>query len=312
MDGDQSLSGLVQEQNGSYSAAYGPFVLKSAFQPIFSQSPQGALRLEAFEALIRPFQGHEPAAPAQFFALVEPGDGAAVERLCRRLHIANAGISDIGNALIFLNISPQFLTSYGDMAREARSLAERVGSAGLSSSQIVCEIVEKRAAAKHLLAALADTLREHNFRIAVDDYGAEDSDFDRVEIVRPDIVKFDALWVQRFLETSEGFALLGTMVRRFRDNGILTLFEGLEEHWQVAACRDLGVRLLQGYALAQPKLAPVRSQAIYDAGEPARAADESSDRPAQDSVDDVGMTALGSDRRSSATARRAVFGRRGR
>lgn len=256
--------GLVTEADGSSSAAYGPFALKSAFQPIFSQSAQGLLRLEAYEALIRPFKANEPVSPAQFFPMVEAGEGANVERLCRRLHIRNASISGIGNALLFLNFDPRFFTSYAETLHEAEDLAEFARKAGLSSAQIVCEIMEKEASSRHLLNALCNGLREQKFKIAIDDYGAEDSDFDRLESLKPDVIKFDALWVHRFMETNEGIALLRAMVNQFRERGILTLFEGLEEHWQVSVCGDLGVRLLQGFALATPRLAPMKDEPAKD------------------------------------------------
>jgi EAL domain-containing protein (putative c-di-GMP-specific phosphodiesterase class I) len=39
------------------------------------------------------------------------------------------------------------------------------------------------------------------FKIAVDDFGADDSDIQRVTDLNPDILKFDAEWVRRFTET---------------------------------------------------------------------------------------------------------------
>ncbi len=48
---------FIQDDRGFYTTSYGPFVLRSAFQPIFSQNDQGHLTIEAFEALIRASQG---------------------------------------------------------------------------------------------------------------------------------------------------------------------------------------------------------------------------------------------------------------
>jgi len=246
--------GLARETNGSYSAAYGPFLLQSAFQPIFSQSASGNLTLEAYEALVRPSRGGAGVPPPQFFSAVEQGDSTSVERLCRRLHVLNAAAAEIGGALVFLNFDPACFTEYTDTLNEIESFSGLLRSIGMSPSQIVCEITEKRAVSLHMLRALTDILREHRFQIAVDDFGADASDSERLAHLKPNIVKFDGNWVARFLETTEGFNLLKVMVRQFRENGIVVLFEGLEEHWQVAACRDLGVRLLQGFALATPQL----------------------------------------------------------
>lgn len=311
MGPERTPNGLFREPDGSFSASYGPFILRTGLQPIFSQNSRGELKLEAFEALVRPFKSDGPVPPPQFFEMVQKPDAAEVERLCRRLHLSNMATARKPEALLFLNFNPQLFRSYSELLAEAEALARDVRSAGLHSAQIVCEIIEKEASSRSLLASLVEALRERHFKIAIDDYGADDSDFERVSVLKPDIVKFDALWVQRFLETQEGFALLRTMVRQFRDNGIMTLFEGLEEHWQVAACRELGVRLLQGFVLARPELAargtglrPVRVDRDAGSAEGMREEIRQVSEPAPSAQV---QTAFG-----TATRRRAVFGRRGR
>jgi predicted signal transduction protein with EAL and GGDEF domain len=46
------------------------------------------------------------------------------------------------------------------------------------------------------------------------------------------------------------------IVQQMLDDGIEPIIAGLEEEWQVEACEQLGVSLIQGYALARPELAP--------------------------------------------------------
>ncbi len=296
---------LMQEEDGSHTAVYGPFLLRSAFQPIYSQSPQGTLKLEAYEALIRPSKGEELVPPSQFFTMVEPGDGTHVERLCRRLHVLNAARMEIGPALLFLNFDPASFTDYAAALHEIDDFTRFVRTAGLSTAQIVCEIIETEATSRHLLRSLTDILRENNLKIAIDDYGADESDFDRLVSVRPDIVKFDGHWVNRFMETSEGFSLLKVMVQQFRERGIQTLFEGLEEHWQISVCRDLGVRLLQGFALARPRLAPGEPEVVLIEEVPLGAAEAESHSAADASE------ANGARNTPRGVPRRAVFGKRG-
>ena len=297
------LNGLVREEDGSHTAAYGPFLLRSAFQPIYSQSARGTLRLEAHEALIRPSKGQDPVPPAQFFSMVDAGDRGQVEHLCRCLHVLNAARMDDGGSMLFLNFDPALFTDYAATLQEIDRFTRIVRETELSTSRIVCEIIETEANSRHLLQSLAGALREHNLKIAVDDYGAEQSDFERLVSLGPDIVKFDGLWVNRFMATSEGLALLKAMVRHFRDRGIQTLFEGLEEHWQIAACRDLGVRLMQGYALATPRIVPARTDI------------EQRDAEVPGAEAGAATNTSGADARARsagpAQGRRAVFGKRG-
>ncbi|TGU59065.1 EAL domain-containing protein, partial [Mesorhizobium sp. M00.F.Ca.ET.186.01.1.1] len=90
----------------------------------------------------------------------------------------------------------------------------------------------------------------------VDDYGADDSDITRVKELRPDIVKFDAHWITQLMESGAGFAQLTSMVRSFEDQGIRTVFEGIEEGWQLELAERSGASMVQGYVLARPELAP--------------------------------------------------------
>ena len=57
---------FIDDELGGITTSHGPFMLKSAFQPIFSQAPTGQLTIQAFEALIRPFREGRPVSPGQF------------------------------------------------------------------------------------------------------------------------------------------------------------------------------------------------------------------------------------------------------
>ena len=96
------------------------------------------------------------------------------------------------------------------------------------------------------------TMRAH----AVDDYGADDSDINRIKELKPDIVKFDAHWIAHLMDSGAGFALLTTMVEAFETQGIRTVFEGIEENWQLDLAEKAGASMVQGYVLAKPELAP--------------------------------------------------------
>jgi EAL domain-containing protein (putative c-di-GMP-specific phosphodiesterase class I) len=46
------------------------------------------------------------------------------------------------------------------------------------------------------------------------------------------------------------------MVEEFHRRGILSLFEGLEEPWQLELAEKCRVDMVQGYVLARPEIAP--------------------------------------------------------
>lgn len=247
---------FIEDDRGGLTTSYGPYVLKTAFQPIFSQDEAGHLTIEAFEALIRPERDREPVSPMHFFSMVEPADALFIDTLCHELHIRNMGLMGRASARLFVNFNPTLYTSIAEIDREVEHMSEVTANSGLRPSRIVCEITEQMSDDAEMLSALVRRLRANMFKIAIDDYGADDSDIARVERLKPDVIKFDAAWVRRFTETPAGQGLLGLMVRQFVDRGILCLFEGLEEEHQITFCQEIGVTLMQGYALARPEKAP--------------------------------------------------------
>lgn len=246
---------FIDDERGAVTTSYGPYLLKSAFQPIFSQDETGHLAIEGFEALIRPFRGGQGISPAQFFPMIEPGDARSVDTLCRELHILNMARLNRRRALLFVNFNPGLFRHGANVDEEVARLLNVCRRAGLPPNRIVCEMTEQ-GSEEEALSELVLRLRASRFRIAIDDYGADESDINRVDRLRPDVIKFDAAWVRRYSETPAGKGLLRLMVDRFVDRGIDCLFEGLEEEHQIAFCQEIGVRLMQGYALARPEIAP--------------------------------------------------------
>lgn len=257
------FSNLRRDENEAWVADYGPYTLHSALQPIFSQDDHGALTLQAFEGLIRPTRNGEFVRPGEFFSSIEEEDRAKVDSLCRTLHIFNTGALGRKTAKLFVNFYPSLFVTDASIRREVEIMKLATLEAGLTPDRIACEITQKQNDSADMLSHFVEELRRHGFRIAIDEYGAEERDIIRLNLLKPDFVKFEADWVKEFLENSAGSALLRVMVAQFREKGILAIFEGLEDLRQVDMCHTLDVPLLQGYALSRPELAPTHFNADF-------------------------------------------------
>lgn len=257
------FSNIRRDEDESWVADYGPFTLHSALQPIFSQDDHGVLTLQAFEGLIRPARNGEFVRPGEFFSVVEARDRAKIDSLCRSLHIFNTGALKRRTAKLFVNFHPGLFVTDTGIRREVEMIKLATIEAGMTPERIVCEITQKENDSADMLSHFVEELRKHGFRIAIDEYGAEERDVARMNLLRPDYVKFEADWVKEFLENSAGSALLRVMVEQFREKGVLAIFEGLEDIRQVDMCHKLDVPLLQGYALARPELAPTHFNADF-------------------------------------------------
>ncbi|MDX3926829.1 MAG: EAL domain-containing protein [Shinella sp.] len=250
------FANLVREADGSYSTVYGPFKLQSALQPIFRETLNYHLRIDAFEGLIRASRSGAPCAPAEFFALVQDEDRALIDSLCRSLHILNAGTLARREAILLVNFHPGLFTTPNAIRQEVDRMRLAAHEAGLSPGRIACEIREHPQDDPDVLARFADRLRRSGFLIAIDSYTGDDDDLERVRRLRPALVKFESAWIKSFAENSAGLALLRVMIDQFVAEGVRPIFCSIEEPWQIDLCREIGVPLMQGYLLARPEIAP--------------------------------------------------------
>jgi EAL domain-containing protein (putative c-di-GMP-specific phosphodiesterase class I) len=249
------LAHIVRDEDGIATGVWGPFTLKSAFQPIFAFQ-DGKLLVAAFEGLIRPFRGDEAIGAAAFFAALPTIDKLFVENLTRTLHLLNAGVCLPKEAAIFVNFDPSLFVDKSIAEDAIAGIRLTLASANIDPRRIVCEVTEQKSTSLEELSDFVQALRRNGFRIAVDDYGSEDSDIERIKTLRPEIVKFDAHWITRLMETGPGLGLLSAMVEIFAGQGIDTVFEGIEESWQLDLAQQSGASMVQGFVLARPELAP--------------------------------------------------------
>lgn len=250
------LAHIIRGEDGTSTGVWGVFTIRSAFQPIFAFE-EGKLVVRAFEGLLRPFRDGEAISPPAFFAAISPRDRFHVETLARTLHLLNAPCLDPAAAL-FLNFDPSLFSDEDVTATVLRDMRLLLHETGIDPRRIVCEMTEQRSSSGEALFRFVEALRGCGFRIAVDDYGADDSDIRRIEEIRPDVVKFDASWVVRLMDSGPGQALLAAMVHGFTDRGIATVFEGIEEARHLELAERCEVTMVQGFALARPELAPTR------------------------------------------------------
>ncbi len=252
-----ALSHLVRLEDGTSEGVWAGYRLRSAFQPIF-QVRDGRLALAAYEGLLRPFRGDEPVSPVAFFASIPVVDRLHVETLTRTMHLLNAATCLENDVWIFVNFDPSVFIDRAIADLTLREMRLVLHEAGIDAQRVVCEVTEQPTGSEAVFIGFIEALRGNGLRIAVDDYGAEESDIFRIAELKPDIVKFDASWIARLMDSSAGFALLRTLVQKFEERDIRTVFEGIEDSWRVDFAVKAGVSMLQGYALGRPQLASPR------------------------------------------------------
>jgi EAL domain-containing protein (putative c-di-GMP-specific phosphodiesterase class I) len=277
------LAHIIRQDDGTSTGVWGLYTLKSAFQPIFAFK-DGRLPLAGFEGLIRPFREGQVQSPAVFFGTCPAADRLHIEALTRTLHLLNAGACLPEEASIFINFDPSVFVDRNVADNALREMRLVLHEANIDPRRVVCEVTEQRSASQETLYDFVAALKANGFRIAVDDYGADDSDINRIRQLKPDIVKFDAQWITQLMDSGAGFALLTTMVSEFEEQGIQTLFEGIEEGWQLELAEKSGASMVQGFVLARPEIVPTSFHAFVASNPAPNSATEARPTAAEPSV----------------------------
>ncbi|MGC8121725.1 EAL domain-containing protein [Marinobacter sp. VGCF2001] len=244
------LSPMLNQQGPVWTADFRGLKLRTALQPIYSISHK---RTVGYEALIRAFDNDNASVlPLHLFELpASQAENLLLDRLCRYLHIRN--YSEIKDQLnwLFLNVSPQVVTSGSQSDSFFGQLLEKTG---LPPHRIVMEIVEQPTDDAEKLRDTVAYYRKLGCLIAIDDFGAGHSNFERIWNLSPDIVKLDRTLLTRATEESRARQILNGMVSLLHQSGCLVLLEGVETRAQAMIAIDAGVDFVQGFYFRRPCL----------------------------------------------------------
>ncbi len=242
----QAAASLNQKQ---YRARFGDYTLASVFQPIVSFSYR---RVIGLEGLVRcSDDAGRSIAPSELMAQAESANTLLhVDRLARRLHVANYSAQGLAEGWLFLNMHPSVFL--GMPASTENYFQTPLGAGDLPPSRVVIEILEDGVKDDLKLREGVAILREQGWGIALDDFGAGHSNFDRVWDVKPDIVKLDRSYALRAASDAAARRMLPAIVALLHEAGSLVLLEGIETAEQAMIAMDADIDLAQGYYFARP------------------------------------------------------------
>lgn len=229
--------------------------LESVFQPIFSVAHH---RTVGYEALLRGTneRGERLPPSALLPALVSALSSSDANETLARLHLSSF-VATHFDGWLFLNFSPDalqsrehILTRFEDWLFDSEFPAHRV----------VIEIVETRTYDEQLLADAVEGFRELGCLVAIDDFGAGESNFERVWRLRPHLVKLDRAMLEEAVRNPLVLRLLPGLVELIHEAGSLVVLEGIETEAQALIAVESGVDFVQGYYFAAPHHEPPSPQ----------------------------------------------------
>lgn len=241
----------VYTVDGEARADYEGLALYSHFQPILSLVHQHPI---GYEALLRAKDANgQPVSPLEVFR--KPRNEAelvGLDRLSRILHVANFVRQPAGNAWLFLNLNPE-VAVHG--ARYGRFFSEMLAHFNFPAERVVIEILESMMKDPDALTTSVDYYRERGSLIAIDDFGAGHSNFDRIWRLGPDIVKLDRTMIVQAANDHRVRHIMPSMVALLHEAGSLVLTEGVETDHEAEITMDADVDFVQGYLFGRPAAA---------------------------------------------------------
>lgn len=239
---------ISPDGQGKVTGVFRDYSIATAFQPIYSlthRSPVG------YEALCR-VRGADGSTipPLELFRQVHgEAENVLLDRLCRAIHVHNFSAFPDKISWIFLNVNPLTTVvgkNYGPFFRDMLQHYQ------LPPDRVVVEILEQDIHDEAILSAAVDYYKELGCLVALDDFGAAHSNFDRLWRIQPDIVKFDRSIILQAEASGIVRKALPSLVGLVREIGCLTLMEGVETEPQALIAIDAGVDMVQGYYFGYP------------------------------------------------------------
>lgn len=224
--------------------------LLSHFQPIFSL-PMG--KRVGHEALLRPHDAQgRPVSPLQFLQKERSFDALLqLDRTCHALHLQNFLQQSRDPSWLFLNMHPEVFLRAPHAGFE-HSFANQLDLLGFPRERLVVEVLEGAVRENAAFASAVAYFRELGCLIALDDFGAGHSNFDRVWRIQPEIVKLDRSLITQAARDARVRRILPQMVSLLHEAGAMVLMEGIETLEEAHIALDADVDFVQGFYFGRP------------------------------------------------------------
>jgi EAL domain-containing protein (putative c-di-GMP-specific phosphodiesterase class I) len=263
---DAMLLRLVESlemEEGRWRASQGEWRLDSHFQPVFSFPHRRAV---GYEALLRVSdESGNPVTPLKFFEQLRSFEQQwAADRLCRLLHVHNF-VQQAGNeGWLFLNIHPAVFVHGAQQMQALESSVRTLQSLGLPMHRVVLEVTEDVMSQEADFERAVANVRETGCLLALDDFGAGHSNFDRIWHIHPEIVKLDRSLLRRASGSPRIARVLAQMVSLLHECGSLVLLEGVETRDEALLALDVDVDMVQGFVFGRPVPGMLGPQGVSD------------------------------------------------
>ncbi|MDQ7042260.1 MAG: GGDEF domain-containing phosphodiesterase [Sulfurimonas sp.] len=124
----------------------------------------------------------------------------------------------------------------------------------IDPSRVVLEMLEDITSLdKGTTLAQLNSLREKGFQIAIDDFGAENSNMSRLLELKPDYLKIDGSFIKNIVTDENSIIIVESIVFLCKKSGIKVIAEYVHNKEVQEKVKALGIDYSQGYYFSEPK-----------------------------------------------------------
>lgn len=125
---------------------------------------------------------------------------------------------------------------------------------GITPSKVTLEMLEDISTINtpEILAQL-NSLRYYGFKISIDDFGSQSSNFSRLLEFSPDYLKIDGSFIKNILSDKNSLIIVEAVVLLCKKSNIKVIAEFVHSKEVQAKIEELGVDYSQGYYFGEPK-----------------------------------------------------------
>lgn len=250
---------------GELAGALDRSELELWYQPVVDLEER---RIAGFEALLRwrhPTKGLVP--PVEFIPLAEesglivPIGAWVLQEACRGLQQLEASSGD-SRLFMCVNVSVRQLEASGFSGLVLNKMDELRFATGRLRLEVTEGLLINSPTARDAL----HYCKSAGVALLLDDFGTGYSSLAYLNQLPFDGIKIDRSFATRLTEEGDGLKLVRAMLGLAHSLGRGVVMEGVETPGQVAALRELGCRLCQGYLFGKP-LPLTEAQAVLESPE---------------------------------------------
>ena len=217
-----------------------------AFQPILNLKKDF---IEGYEVLMRiEDQGYYIPAMAFIDQIYELSFLTVFEEIIFDKAI-NAWLAGKVRGKLFFNMPSYFVNYLAKGKVKLEDFKKELTKAGIPAKDVVIEIPESKiTATTEELIEVVNNIKALDFKVAVDDFGVENSSIERLFETRPDIVKIDGFFLK------EERDVLRWIVKGLKRLDYAVAIEHVEKAEDLELVKKLGADYAQGFYIGKPEV----------------------------------------------------------